>query len=116
MIELTRNKIRIATANHIHFMDINDIVRIQSESNYSKIFITGGKTIVVSKALAHFDALLTGFHFVRIHRTHLVNMLYIKHYERGNLSRIGLNNDEMLPVSRSKKKSFQYELKTYCLI
>jgi len=112
---LYHNKIRVATSGHVHYIDPADIVRIESLSNYSKIFFTSGKTILVSKVLAHFEALLTGLHFVRIHRTHLVNLLYIKLYQHGSLPRIGLSNNEMLPVSRSKKKLLQHELKMYSL-
>jgi len=105
-----RNKIRIATTSHLYFIEINDIVRIQSFSNYSRIFLTSGKSMFVSKVLAHFDELLSGSHFVRIHRTHLVNLSCIKHYEHGKITKIGLSNDEVLPVSRSRKKILQHEL------
>ena len=110
-----QNKLRVTTIDQVYFIDTADILRIESISNYSKIFFTNGKTILVSKVLAHFEMLLTDFHFVRIHRTHLVNMLYIRNYERGSLPKIGLHNNERLPVSRSKKKLLQYELKKYCL-
>ena len=105
------HKIRISTTSHVYYIDVKDIVRIQSISNYSKIYFTSGKSMIVSKVLAHFDTLLTGSHFVRIHRTHLVNLLCIKQYERGSIPKIGLHNDEILPVSRSKKKILQQEMR-----
>jgi len=108
---MEQHKIRISTTSHVYYIDVKDIVRIQSISNYSKIFFSSGKSMIVSKVLAHFDALLTGSHFVRIHRTHLVNLLCIKQYERGNIPKIGLNNDEILPVSRSRKKILQQEMR-----
>lgn len=110
-----QDKLRVATVNHVYYIDVKDIVRIQSLSNYSKLFFNNGKSLVVSKVLAHFDALLTESHFVRIHRTHLVNLLCIKKYERGNMPTIGLNNDEVLPVSRSKKKVLQHEMRMLSL-
>jgi two-component system LytT family response regulator len=69
--------------------------------------------MIVSKVLGHFDALLSSSHFIRIHRTHLVNLLCIKQYERGNIPKIGLNNDEILPVSRSRKKILQQEMRLH---
>lgn len=107
---MVHNKIRISTTSHVHYIEVKDIVRIQSISNYSKIFLASGKSMIVSKVLAHFDELLSGSHFVRIHRTHLVNLFYIKQYDKGTFPKIGLDNDEVLPVSRSKKKSLQQEM------
>ena len=106
-----QTKIRIADTYHVYYINTRDIVRIQSLSNYSKIFFTSGKSILVCKVLAYFDALLTDLHFVRIHRTHLVNLLFIKQYEPGRMPRIGLNNNEVLPVSRRKKKIVRHEMK-----
>src|SRR5687768_10218641 len=105
-----RNKLRIATTGQVHFVDINDIIRIQSDSNYSRLFFTNGKSMMVSKVLARFDEQLTGHHFVRIHRTHLVNSSFIRHLEWDGMPRIGLNNDEVLPVSRRRKKLVQREM------
>jgi two-component system LytT family response regulator len=103
-------KLQVATATHVYYLDIKDIVRIQSISNYSKLFFSGGQTLTVSKVLSHFDELLSGSHFSRIHRTHLVNLLYIKQYVHGNEAKIGMSNDEMLPVARRKKKMFQQKM------
>ena len=110
-----QHKLRVATASNVYYIDVKDIVRIQSISNYSQLFFKSGKSILVSKVLAHFDALLAESHFIRIHRTHLVNMLCIKQYDRGNSTRVGLNNEEILPVSRSKKKTLLHELKLQSL-
>ena len=113
--DMITNKLRVATVNHVFYIDVKDIVRIQSISNYSKLIFTSGKSLLTAKVLAHFDSQLAGSHFVRIHRTHLVNLFCIKHYDRGNLSRIGLNNEEVLPVSRSRKKVLQREMRMLSL-
>ena len=108
-------KVRVATSDCVYYIDPADIVRIESISNYSRIIFLNSKSILVAKVLAHFEVLLKDFHFLRIHRTHLVNLIYIKQYERGSLSQVGLNNNEMLPVARSKKKIVQQELKNHSL-
>jgi len=109
------DKLRVATATHIYYIDIRDIVRIQSISNYSKLFFTSGQTLLVSKVLAYFEELLGGCHFSRVHRTHLVNLLYLKEYSQGDIPRIGLINNEVLPVSRRKKKLLQQKMRLLSL-
>lgn len=76
------------------------VVRIQSISNYSKLFFSDGKTLVVAKVLCWFEEHDSLCSFVRIHRTHLVNMNYIKSYKAGSLF---LHNGEIIVVAKRKK-------------
>lgn len=112
---ISHTKLRVATTAHIHYIDVRDVVRIQSISNYSKLFFVNGQTIVVSKVLAHFDELLTGKDFLRIHRTHLVNLLHLKRYFIGNDTKVRMCNNEELPVSRRKKKLVQQRMIAHSL-
>lgn len=109
-LDIYPGKLRIATANHIYYLDIRDIVRIQSVSNYSKLFFSSGQTLIVSKVLAYFDMMLETRHFFRIHRTHLINLVYLKHYVPGNAALAALSNNEAIPVSRRKKKDLQEKM------
>jgi hypothetical protein len=42
-------------------------------------------------------------------------MLYIKQYECGSINTVSLTNDEVVPVSRSKKKGLRHEMKNLSL-
>lgn len=109
------NKLRIATAGNIYYIDVKDIVRIQSISNYSKLFFINGQSLIVSKVLAYFEALLSGSHFSRVHRTHLVNLNYLERYVHGTVPKINMITNEMLPVSRRKKKMIQQKMMLFSL-
>lgn len=104
------SKLRIATINHTHFIDPDDIIRIESMSNYSKLFFINGKSLLASKVLNHFDELLTGNKFSRIHRTHLVNLRFVTQFRSGDQSSVSLVNEDVLPVSRSRKKMLQQKM------
>jgi two-component system, LytTR family, response regulator len=101
-----QGKLRLATTTHIYYLDIHDIIRIQSISNYSKLFFRSGQTLVVAKLLAWFEQLLPAHHFFRVHRTHLVNLSYVEKYIPGDSSLAAMSNNEKIPVSRRKKKIF----------
>lgn len=103
-------KLRIATATHVYYLDLKGIVHIQSISNYSKIFFSSGQTLTVSKVLAWFDELLCTRHFLRIHRTHLINLVYLKRYVPGNEATVALSNDVEIPVARRKKKALKQKM------
>jgi two-component system LytT family response regulator len=103
-------KLRLATATHIYYLDVKDIVRIQSLSNYSKLFFHSGQTLVVAKVLAWFEQLLPAHHFFRVHRTHLVNLSYVERYIPGNSSLAAMSNNERIPVSRRRKRILKCRL------
>jgi two-component system, LytTR family, response regulator len=109
-VDIYPGKLRIATATHIYYLDIKDIVRIQSVSNYSKLFFSSGQTLIVSKVLAWFDELLHTRYFFRVHRTHLINLLYLKQYVAGHTALAAMSNNEEIPVARRKKKDLREKM------
>jgi DNA-binding LytR/AlgR family response regulator len=82
---------------------VQHIIRIQSISNYSKLFFAGGKTLVVAKVLRWFQEQTALCSFVRVHRTHFVNISYIKNYSGGKTGLLLLHNGELISVAKRKK-------------
>ena len=82
---------------------LKDIVRIQSISNYSKLYFNNGKTLVVAKVLRWFEEQLHSYQFVRIHRTHLINMNYMQSYTNNDGGQLLLHNGESIKVAKRKK-------------
>jgi two-component system, LytTR family, response regulator len=100
------DKIAIPTSEGLEFIQIKMIVHIESSSNYSKIFLQGGKTMLVTKLLKDFEDLLLPYRFYRIHNSHLINLNYIQKYIRGEGGQVLLQNGDIVDVSRRKKEEF----------
>ena len=84
-----------------------DIIRIQAQSNYCKIyFINQCKTLVVAKVLRLVQEKLPPDMFVRVHRSHLVNRMYIKALNGMQHKTLELINGETVAVSRRKRTAF----------
>jgi DNA-binding LytR/AlgR family response regulator len=81
----------------------NQIIRIQSISNYSRLFLVNGKTVVASKVLRWFEDNPELKGFLRIHRTHLVNPDYIEGCGIRSAGFLFLSNGEKLKIARRKK-------------
>lgn len=99
-------KLGIPDSHGISFLKINDIIRCESDGNYTRIFMREGKPILASKTLGEYEHLLEGESFFRVHRSHLVNLLHIKKYFKGDGSYIQLSDDTKVDVSRRKKAAF----------
>jgi len=97
-------KMGISTKRGILFVRISDIVRCESESNYTRIFLAQGEHHLASKTLKHFEELLGRHNFVRVHQSHLVNTRYIGEYIRGDGGTLVLTNGTSVEVSRRYKE------------
>ncbi len=96
-------KIGVPTRNGLLFVEIQNIIRCEAESNYTTLFVTGGEKHVASKTLKEFEAMLTEFNFLRIHQSHLVNTQHIKQYIKGDGGSIILTDGSEVEVSRKHK-------------
>jgi two-component system LytT family response regulator len=90
---------------------INDILRLQGESNYSYIFLKDGKKKLVSKTLAYLEEILGDKGFYRCHRSHIINGIHILNNPKRDL--VSLSDGSEIPVSRRKRKEFKDWKETY---
>lgn len=100
------DRIAIPTGDGLEFLPIKNILRLESSSNYSKIFLTDGRNMVVTRLLKDFESLLTPYQFYRIHHSHVVNLKYIQKYVRGDGGQVIMNNGDTIDVARRKKDEF----------
>ena len=100
------SKIVLPTLESLVFVEAKDIVRCESTDNYTNVFLSTGKKILVSKNIKHFEEVLEPFGFYRIHRSHLVNLNFISEYFRGEGGYVVMKDESSIPVSRRKKVSF----------
>lgn len=97
-------KISIPTLDGLIFLDINDIIRCQSQINYSIIFLKDKQKITVAKTLKEFEELLSDYNFYRVHNSHLINLAYIKKYNKGKGGSISMTDHSEVEVSSRRKE------------
>jgi two-component system LytT family response regulator len=100
------NKLAIPTLDGLLFFDINDIIHLEANSNYTFIHFLGKPKITASKTLKEFEEILPESLFFRTHHSHLINLNYIKRYIKGDGGQIELQNGTYVDVSRRKKEEF----------
>jgi len=99
-------KIALPTLDGINFVNIKDIIRCESDNNYTNIYLNDGKKHIVSKTLKDFDEMLTPFNFFRIHKSHLINLNYLQKYNKGEGGYVIMEDGSELEVSRRRKEDF----------
>ena len=99
----TKRKIVLKTMERIYSVDLNDVIRFESDGGYTKVYLLDGKRIMVSRTMKEFDDLLTDVGFLRVHNSHLVNMNYLFCFEKTE-GHIVMKDDSIVPVSNRKKE------------
>lgn len=100
------NKIAVPTNEGLEFIIIKNILRIESSTNYSRLFLINKQSLLVTRLLKDFEELLTPYKFFRVHNSHLINLNYISKYIRGDGGQVVMENGDVVDVSRRKKEEF----------
>ena len=103
--KLDDKKITINTDGKLVFLEPKDISYAESDGNYTTLYLSDTKKIVVTKKLKEIDELLPTDHFFRIHNSYIVNLDKIKEYLK-NDGYVILENGAKIPVSRQRKSDF----------
>jgi two-component system, LytTR family, response regulator len=103
----TNTKLVVPTLRGPVHIPTSDVIYIQALSNYSKIFLSNGKWLVVSQTLKKFENILINFAFYRIHNSCLVNLNFIEKLLDFNKPIVLLQNGTKLDISRRKYVEFK---------
>lgn len=99
--KLTR--LAIPMESGLVMQEIDKIIYCEADGSYTKLFLTGGDQLLVSKNIKEFENMLTENAFCRIHHSLLVNATHIKKYVRGEGGYVIVTGERHLNVSRRKK-------------
>lgn len=97
-------KIVLSTSEKINVVKVDDILRCESDNYYTMFYFTNGQKLMVSKTLKENEDLLKDYHFIRPHKSHLVNTKYIKGFLKHDGGFIIMSDGTNVPVSRRKKE------------
>ncbi len=92
------------TSDNIYIVDIKDIIRCQSDNNYTIFHTANLEKIVMSKTLKEYENILPEEIFIRIHRSHIININYISRITKKNSGFIRLKDKSEIPISPKKKE------------
>lgn len=102
-------RLAVSTSEGVFFYHPSEIIRCEGESNYTKFFLEGSKPLIVSHTLKDYESILGDYGFVRVHKSHLVNMKYVTRMDREGF--LWLQNGDSVPVSRRRKEEVMSVLK-----
>ena len=102
-INKKEKKIVLKDSNSIFFININDIIRCESDGQYTEFYIENIKNVIISKSLKEYEEILEPYGFIRPHHSHLINTNKILRFDKQNGGNLVMQNQDEIPVSHRKK-------------
>lgn len=75
------DRLFLMLGKHFKFLKVNAILSIHSAGDYSEVLTSDGNKGLVLKSMKEWESRLPARHFIRIHRSTIVNMEYIDRVE-----------------------------------
>jgi two-component system LytT family response regulator len=98
-------RITINHARGFKIVDPNDFMYLEGEGNYTNIVFTDGTRYVDTKSIGVYEDILDRQHFFRIHKSYIVNVLYVKEFLSEDHT-VVMKNDSRLSISRLRAPQF----------
>lgn len=99
-------KLVLPNVNGFDLIKVSQIVRCEAMDNYTKIYMDSGKKHLVSKTLKHFENLLSDCDFLRVHKSHLVNLKKVTKYIKGKTAQLIMDDNSEVDLSATRKQEF----------
>lgn len=103
-------RLALPSKEGVHFLMPHEIIRCEGAGNYTVFYMNGGKQKVTSKTLGEYEELLSPFHFIRTHKSHLVNREFISYIDFNGF--LILKDSTRVEVSRRRKGEVMAALRT----
>jgi two-component system, LytTR family, response regulator len=101
----SNQKITVNSDGKLIFIHIDDIIFVQSDGNYSTIYLKNNQKKVVTKKLKDINNLLPENSFFRTHNSYIVNLNKIKEFLK-NEGYLIMESNHKIPVARQRKTEF----------
>lgn len=96
-------RLAIATLKGTFYYPIKNIIRLEGEGNYTRIFFDKEKPLLASRTLKDFEDILESHGFIRVHRSHLVNKNFVSSVLFDGF--IEMADQSKIEISRRRKEA-----------
>lgn len=106
-------KLNLPHLNGFNIVNINNIIYIEADSNYSIFHLENQNRIVVSKHLKEYEEILLDTEFSRIHKSKIINLKHLKNYSNKNCLTVIMSDNSEHTVARRKVSEFLETVKHF---
>jgi len=95
-------KIGVPTTFGTDYYHVQEMIRLQADGAYIQLILESGQKVTVCRRLKDFEAVVQGKGFIRIHRSHIVNLNHIKGIHKNEGGYLTMSNGDKVPIARKE--------------
>jgi two-component system LytT family response regulator len=110
--EVTEKKIAVHVSDKVKLIELKRIGYIEADNSYSLLTMMNEEKYTTTRVLKEFeDIFADNKDFIRIHKSCIINVNYIREYSKGEPCIIEMYNGKQFEVARRKKQEVHESLK-----
>jgi two-component system LytT family response regulator len=98
-----QRKIVLPLMEGFEVLPVSEIIRCEANDNFTDFHISNRKKMMICRTLKFYEEVLSESGFMRVHKSHLVNMDHVKKYLKGKGGQLVMADDSVIDVSPQKK-------------
>jgi two-component system, LytTR family, response regulator len=99
-------RISLPTNTGYHFVDMKNIIRLESLDNYTHFYIQGTPRITIAKTIKFYEQLLPEETFFRVHKGDIINREHLLKYVKSDHNYVLMSDQAKVVVSKRRKNEF----------
>lgn len=99
-----QQKVVLPVLDGFEVVQVKEILRLQANDNFTDFHLLDGSRKVICRTLKFYEDILKEYDFLRVHKSHIVNLQYIKAYKKGKGGQVTLSDGSVVDVSASRKQ------------
>lgn len=108
-----KKQIKLHFSNSFVTIPVDKIIRLEGDCNYTVVY-TESNSYVSARTLKHYEGILDSQYFIRVHKSHIVNIRHVKGFTiLSKSSEIALKRGVKIEVSRRKLKGVVEKFETF---
>jgi two-component system LytT family response regulator len=105
------NKITLTTQQEIVFVNVDQIIHLESDGSYTTFHLLTKERHVISHPMKTFEEMLPSTDFFKLHQSHLINLAHVKSVLREDGGYALMQDGYKVPIARRRKEEFLKVLK-----
>ncbi len=111
-LEEAPKKLTLYHSKGFKIVELSEILRLESDGNYTAFYFKDGSKYLDSKTLKVYEEILLQTSFLRIHKSHIINLNHLREYSSQDGNNAVLNDGSVVPIARGKLSHFLTKAKT----
>ena len=108
-----RQKLLIPFYDRKRTVSVDEIVRLEGSGNYTNFFLKDGTKMLVSRTLKEYEMLLDGQAFVRVHKSCIVNLGFVRKFFVKKEGELELTDGQQVKISRRRAQMFMDRMREF---